>query len=126
MDIAEAVIVVGGVFVVDAALEAEARGGDVCDDPLLLPLGVGVLADGAGAQGERGIFFVARGQGGAQLGEDEGVGGKRVDVGKRQVAGAVEGEFDRVTRGRAGDGRVVVAALGALFLFAGGGACFLA
>jgi hypothetical protein len=39
---------------------------------------------------------VAVGQGGHQLGEDEGVGGEGVDVGEGQVVCAVEGELDRV------------------------------
>ena len=96
VDVAEAVVVVGRVFVVDAALQPEAGRGHVCDDPLLVPHRIRVLAHGAGAQCQRRVFLVAVGQGGRQLGEDEGVGGEGVDVGQRQVACAVEGELDRV------------------------------
>lgn len=119
-DIAEPVVGIGPVLVVQAALEGEAGGGDVGDYPLLLPAGFRRLADGPGPVGERGVLLVAPGHVGDEGRVNEGVGRLRLDVGDGQVPGLVDGELDRVPGRRIGE-RGWVEAAGrtglALYLF---------
>ena len=100
MRIAQPIIVVGGILVVDAGLELEATGGHVGNDPLAVPDGIGASTDGRGAEAQVRVLLLAGGQAGVQLGIDVGIGGHGVDVGYGQVVGTVEGEFERVAWGR--------------------------
>lgn len=110
VDVPEAVVMIGGVFVVDANLEGEAGGGHVGDDPVAVPDGIGGAADGRGAEAHVRILPVPRGQVGVELREEIRVGREGVDVRHRQAAGAVEGKFEREARRRRRDGRLIVAA----------------
>lgn len=51
-----------------------------------------------------------RGQVGVELHDDKWVRGQRAEIGHGQVRGAMEGEFERVSCGRARDGRRVMTA----------------
>lgn len=95
-DIAEPVVGVGPVLVVQAALEGEAGGGDVGDYPLLFPARFRGLADGPGAVGEQGVLLVPPGHIGDEGRVDEGVGRLGFDVGDGEVPRLVDGELDRV------------------------------
>lgn len=95
-DIAEPVVGVGPVLVVQAALEGEAGGWDVGDYPLLFPARFRGLADGPGAVGEQGVLLVPPGHIGDEGRVDEGVGRLGFDVGDGEVPRLVDGELDRV------------------------------
>ena len=116
VDVAQSIVMVSWIFVVDTALEPEARGGYIGHDPVAVPYRVGVLAYGLCTPHQRGVFLVSCWEGGVQLGDNEGVCGESVDVCEREVVGAVEGELDRVARRRTRYWGAVEAAGGALFL----------
>lgn len=107
--VAQTVVVVRVVLVIEAALEFEAAGRYVGDDPFLLPLRPGSLADGPGSLHEGWVFLVAFGDGGGQSGLDIGVGSLGGEVGGGQVLGLVEDEADGPARRELGKGSRIVA-----------------
>ena len=109
VDVAKAIVVVGGVFVVDASFHVEARGWDIGHDPFRVPGWIGALPYRRGAQLQWRVFFVSTGSVGVQFGDDEGVGGQSVDVCEGEVRCAMEGDLDCVARGRPWYRRVVEA-----------------
>ena len=114
MDVAQAIVMVGGIFVVYATLESESRRGHVGDYPRCIPHRVRLLPDGCRSPLQRGILLVARRQRCLQFGNDIRIGRESVDVGEREVGRAVEGDLDSVAGRRFGDRRIIEAAGGTL------------
>lgn len=109
-DVAQSIIVVGVVFVVDATLQSEAGLGDVGNDPFFLPLGLASLADGSRSLGQDGILLVSLRDGRSEGGLDVRVAGLGRDIGGGQVLCLVEDEPDGEARGDIRKGSRVITA----------------
>lgn len=59
MDVSQAIIMVRGVFVVDACFEVEAIGGDVGDDPIFIPHRIAIPSDSSRSKAHGGILLVS-------------------------------------------------------------------
>lgn len=119
MDVAKSVIVVGGIFIVDASFELESGRGDIGNNPFAVPDGVGRSSDGWSTEPHVRVLFVPRVEGSIQLGVDVGVGRKRINISHWEVAGAMEDELQGVARGSIGYGCFVKTTCGWRFLFRG-------
>lgn len=90
------VVMIAGVLVSQFHVKLEARAGNARDDPLAVPYGVAVAADGGRAPAE-GPDIAGKGPGGdVDGGVDEGVAGEGVEVCDGEVGGAVEDDLDGV------------------------------
>lgn len=70
VDVAEAIVVVGGVLIVDASFELETGRGNVRYDPFAIPDGIGGSSDGWGTESHVRILLVSGWEVDVQLGQD--------------------------------------------------------
>lgn len=95
------------ILIQDATFQLEARRRHIRDDPLSVPDWIRILAHGGCSENQRGILLMPLGQFEHQLRNDIRIRGKRAEIRKGQIVAAMEGESQRVSGWRMGDGGVV-------------------
>ena len=94
MHVPQTVIVVCGVFVIEASFEGKAGSGDVGNDPFAVPFRITVPSNGRGTKCHGRILLMAGWQLGIQGCEDVRIRGHGVDVGHWELRSTMEGESD--------------------------------
>lgn len=119
MDVAESVVVVSGIFVVDASLELETRRRYVGNDPLAVPYRLGGSSYSWCTESHVRILLVPRWETGIQLHIKVRIGREGIEISHWETIGSMEDEFYGVPRGSVWNGSFVETSSGLGLLFCG-------
>ena len=119
MNVAESIVVVLRVFVVDASFELEATGWHIGDDPFAIPDRVGGFPNGWCTVPHVWILLMPRMESGIQLHIHVRVRREGVQIGHWKTFGTVKDELDGIAGGPIRYGRFIQSASGASILLSG-------
>jgi hypothetical protein len=108
--IAQSIIPIRAVSVIYSTFQFESGRRNIGDNPLGVPLGICLSAEGRSAKNEVWILLVSSRDVGGEHGHDIWIGGKAAKIAYGEVVGSMEGELESVARRELGEGGRIEAA----------------